>query len=159
MTPWNTWDGEDDAELVSRVLNYLNSRLPEGYYALAQAYIIIDAEDGKSQWYQHVTEDDVKEITKGMKPLIIHPDILVLKIMDIRGEMRPHGMDRIVCAVELDGSIHDTRRGRKKDVKRSVKYETGGIHRVVINQADYAALHKEPQEGAWAGVEHHIHSA
>ena len=149
MTPWNTWDGEDDAVLVSIVLNHLNQNLPEGYYAVSQVYIVVDSEEGWSRWYEHVTKQDLAEMTEGMKPFIIHPDVLVVK-------GPPHGratcLDKIVCAVELDGSIHDTKPGHKQTDKRAAKYEAGSIPCVVINQADYSLIGKDVREGAWEGV-------
>ena len=42
MSPRHTWDGDDDAEAVTTAMNYLNSKLPQGVYAVSQPFVLID---------------------------------------------------------------------------------------------------------------------
>ena len=156
MSPNYTWEGDSDAWLVTEVLQYLDIHLPSGYYAVAQPYVVIDAEDGSYRVYRHVRSTDLEFITAGMKPLVAHPDLAVLQSTLHQGKPGP---DRIVCVVELDGSIHDTRQGRKQTIKRNAKYEAGKIPYVAINQADYRMTGESIHEGAWKGVKKHVYRA
>ena len=153
MTPNYTWEGDSDAALVTAVWQYLDIHLPSGYYAVTQPYVVIDAEDRSYRVYRRLNAWDLDPVTTGMKPLVAHPDLAVLQSTLHQGKPGP---DWIVCVVELDGSIHDTRPGRKQTIKRNAKYEAGKIPYVVINQADYRMTGESIHEGAWKGVLKHL---
>ena len=63
------------------------------------------------------------------KTHIVHmPDITIL------------GKNGIACLVELDGSIHDTRSGRRKTERRDRDYADARIPHITLNMADLAEL-------------------
>ena len=60
---------------------------------------------------------------------IVHvPDITIL------------GKNGIACIVELDGSIHDTRSGRRKTERRDRDYADARIPHIALNMADLEEL-------------------
>ena len=152
MSPRHTWDGDDDAEAVTTALNYLNSKLPQGVYAVSQPFVLIDpAGDYQPGIVQHVKKEMLEVMRSGYRKVVVHPDILVIRYIK-----RTDFDHKIVCAVELDGSIHDGRTGKKQTVKRNKKYEMGGIGVVQVNLADCHFAGIAPLEFMWDEVKKYL---
>ena len=125
MSPRHTWDGDDDAEAVAIATNYLNSNLPEGYYAVSQPYLLVDpGGEHATSLVMNVQKSMLKTMRSGYRMVVAHPDIVVM-----RESVDTGWANMIVCAVELDGSIHDSRPGKKQTDKRNKKYRLAEVPR------------------------------
>ncbi len=151
MTPRHTWDGDDDAEAVAIATNYLNSNLPEGYYAVSQPYLLVDpGGEHATSLVMNVQKGMLKTMRSGYRMVVAHPDIVVM-----RESVDTGWANMIVCAVELDGSIHDSRPGKKQTDKRNKKYRLAEVPVVQVNAADCHEAGIEPLKFMYDGVEYY----
>ena len=118
-------EGSPDEEDLVRVQNILiQGGIPQSR-VIRNGWCQYHVEEKKA----YVTRDYPKPMSDAFLPLPVvqlhHPDIMVL---NTKG--------KLALIIEIDGSAHDTRPGRKRTYNRDKDYEELGVRYDVFNKAE-----------------------
>jgi len=119
-------EGSPDAGRVVQAAAELITHLKQ-YRIVTEGYVTISRDTDRVTGAYDRHFESLIPSDRRTDDLIRHPDIMILDRTRVRG------------IVELDGSIHDTRPGRKKTGRRNKTYEAAGIPLIAINEADQKA--------------------
>ena len=172
MKPWGrcTWEGDDDAVRVSTFLGELGARLPKRYGAYGQLYLVLDPQrrtlyddddgnmiDPDLVWpiAEHGIGEPRARKLKAAGYYVMHPDITIIDHAS-RRRTWPHDIGYPRVVIELDGSIHDTRPGRRKTERRNRKYKDAMQPYVAVNEADCRFIKREPFDFAWPSIARYL---
>ncbi len=118
-------DGKTDEEQLNAMSTYLYEK---GHRIIKEPYLLFDRETGapKGLALQYITEPQAKRY------IIHHPDLII-----------PDPKHLAKCIIEIDGSYHDSKAGKRKTEKRNAHYQTAKIPYIILNVADLKLLDQD----------------
>ena len=137
----NTWDGgkSDDAEIIEAlvIMGGMGFDFDDLYKETLLSLWPSDNEGGPEYECRLGPNPSIPLKAQDGGWFMHHPDIMYA----------PHSPDlcepRPLLIVELDGSYHDSKPGRKKTDRRDRDYRRAGIPFIAVRMSEY------PDEGAW----------
>ena len=117
-------DGPPDAQRVALAAQYLRERLEGRFEVLTEHYLLLEAEP---RILESLTRAEAEAADAAGVPLH-HPDIIITEL----------GI--IALIIEIDGSIHDTKPGRRATAVRDRHYADAGLNCRVLPGVDYDML-------------------
>ena len=114
-------DGCPDSERVNRAIKELYALGFQRGEILHDHFLLINRYTGRAIVRNLLQQDPAGN----WKQFIIHrPDIMLWRHHVVR------------CIIEIDGTIHDTRAGRRRTENRNRDYVDTGIPHIILNEAD-----------------------
>ena len=131
-------DGKPDEERLNVAVKILLDMKILPYQIRQDHFLIIHRTT-----YQATVSEFLSGNPANLKRYIIHrPDIIV------------YGRDNTTlgCIIEIDGSVHDTNRGKRKTERRNSDYWSANIPYIVLNEADLEYLRISWRDFLWESL-------
>ena len=126
-------DGKPDEEKLTMTVKILFELGIPRHEIRRDWYILLERDTYNVTYHESLNGD--------MKRYIVHhPDILIVRDGSLK------------CVIEVDGSIHDTNRGKRRTEKRNNNYWYYKVPYIVMNEADLAFLGTSWRDFLWVSM-------
>ena len=126
-------DGKPDEEKLTMTVKILLELGIPRHEIRRDWYILLERDTYNVTYHESLNGD--------MKRYIVHhPDILIVRDGTIR------------CVLEVDGSVHDSNRGKRRTEKRNSDYWSAKLSYIVLNEADLKYLGMSWRDFLWESL-------